>query len=105
VLRITTVREDEKNVRLRLCGDFTAEYVPELERALANEAADMHSVALDLTNVGVVDREALMFLCAARSRQIPIQNPPNYVRRWIKLESRCGASLTADTPKLEAEEE
>ena len=104
-MRITTVRDNEKNVRIRLCGDFTAEYVPELERALANEAADMHSVALDLTNVGIVDREALTFLCAALSKQIPIQNPPSYVDRWIKLESRCCGSFPVDTPKLEANEE
>jgi ABC-type transporter Mla MlaB component len=103
VLRITTVREDEKNVRLRLCGQFTGEYVPELERALANEAS-IQSVALDLTNVTFVDREAMMFLCTARSRQIPIQNPPSYVRRWMKLESRCGP-LPEDSPKPEADEE
>ena len=90
MLRITTVREDEKNVRLRLCGQFTGEYVPELERALATEDTDCHCVALDLSNVTFVDREAMMFLCSARSRQIAIENIPSYVRRWIQQENRCG---------------
>ena len=94
MLRITTVREDEKNVRLRLCGQFTGEYVQELERALATEDADCHSVALDLTNVTFVDREAMMFLCSARSRQIPVENIPSYVRRWIQQENRCRPAST-----------
>lgn len=94
MLRITTVREDENNVRLRLCGQFTGEYVPELERALANEDAPLHCVALDLTNVTFVDREAMMFLCSARSRQIAIENLPSYVRRWIQQENRCGPAST-----------
>lgn len=94
MLRITTVREDDKNVRFRLCGQFTAEYVPELERALAGEA-DIHSIALDLANVTFVDREAMMFLCGARARQIAVENIPSYVRRWIQQENRCGS--TEDT--------
>jgi len=90
VLRITSDHEDEKHCRLRLCGQFTGEYVSELERALVTESARSQTVALDLTNVTFVDREAMMFLCGARSRNIPIENIPSYVQRWIQQEKLCG---------------
>lgn len=90
MLRITSVQEDEKHCRLRLCGQFTGEYVSELERALVNESSTFQTVALDLANVTFVDREAMMFLCGARSRNIPIENIPSYVQRWIQQEKSCG---------------
>ena len=89
MLRITSDHEDDKHCRLRLCGQFTGEYVSELERALVTESAKSQTVALDLTNVTFVDREAMMFLCGARSRNIPIENIPSYVQRWIQQEKLC----------------
>ena len=49
MLKITPVREDPASLKVRLCGQFTKEYVPELERALAAEDAEV--IALDLANV------------------------------------------------------
>ncbi len=89
MLMITTIQES-KSSRIRLCGQFTAEYIPELEQALASAG----SVALDLSNVTFVDREPMVFLCGARSKNIPIENVPSYVTRWIEQERRCGSSTT-----------
>ena len=92
MLKITTVREDHKSLRVQLCGQFTGEYVPELEKTMYAENADVGKLALDLSNVTFVDRDAMMFLCGARSRNVSIENIPSYVMRWIEQEGRCGSS-------------
>jgi hypothetical protein len=92
VLKITTVREAPKTLRVHLCGQFTGEYVPELEKVLSAEGAESGAVALDLSNVTFVDREAMVFLCGAKSRAVSIENIPSYVTRWIEQEGRCGIS-------------
>src|SRR5215510_4644424 len=92
VLKITAVRESSKSFRVHLCGQFTGEYVAELEKTLSSETPEVEKVALDLANVTFVDREAMMFLCGAKSRNVAIENIPSYVTRWIEQEGRCGSS-------------
>jgi hypothetical protein len=92
VLKITAIRDNPKSLRVCLCGQFTAEYVPELQKALSTENTEITQVALDLANVTFVDREAMVFLCGAKSRQVAIENIPSYVTRWIEQEGRCGPS-------------
>jgi hypothetical protein len=58
---------------------------------------DAENVALDLSNVTFVDREAMVFLCGAKSRNVAIQNIPSYVIRWIEQEGRCGSSRPKST--------
>ena len=91
MLKITTVRETE-SLRVHLCGQFTGEYVPELQKALSTENIEPGKIALDLSNVTFVDREAMVFLCGAKSRNVAIENIPSYVIRWIEQEYRCGSS-------------
>jgi len=91
VLKITPTQEDEKSFKVRLCGQLTKEYVPELERMLA-EGAQSKTVSLDLANVTFVDRDAMVFLCSAKARNIVIENCPSYVIRWIQQERLCGGS-------------
>jgi hypothetical protein len=59
---------------------------------MSAESADIDKVALDLSNVTFVDREAMVFLCGAKSRNVSIENIPSYVIRWIEQEGRCGSS-------------
>ena len=89
MLKITTSREGSESLRVCLCGQFTGEYVPELEKALSAES-DPGKIALDLANVTFVDRQAMVFLCGAKSRNVSIENIPSYVTRWIEQEGRCG---------------
>ncbi len=92
MLKITTTRDNGKSLEVSLCGQFTAEYVPELQKALSSENAAAENIALDLANVTFVDREAMVFLCGAKSRNVAIKNIPSYVMRWIEQEGRCGPS-------------
>ena len=78
MLKITQDAEIPGFVRVSLCGRFTSEYVPEVEKAL-----------MDVT---FVDRPAMEFLCAAQSRKIKLENLPGYVKRWIQQETGNGAS-------------
>jgi len=92
VLKITPTRESEKAFKVRLCGQLTKEYIPEVERLLNGEGAAAQTTSLDLANVTFVDREAMVFLCSAKARNIAIENCPSYVIRWIQQEGLCCGS-------------
>lgn len=89
MLRITTAHESE-DFTLSLCGQFTGEYVPEIEETITREGAHGERVRLDLSHVTFVDRPAMVFLCSAAGRSIKIENLPSYVRRWMEQERICG---------------
>jgi ABC-type transporter Mla MlaB component len=89
VLKITTTQDENKSLTVHLCGQLTGEYVGELEKALKQEQSS--AIALDMSNVTFVDRQAMVFLCGVKSR-ISIENIPSYVLRWIEQEGRCGSS-------------
>ena len=88
MLKITPTRENEKSFKVRLCGQLTKEYLPEVERLLA-EGGSPETTSLDLANVTFVDRDAMVFLCSAKARNIAIENCPSYVVRWIQQEGLC----------------
>ena len=92
MLKITPTREDGKSLKVCLCGQLTKEYVPEVERMLA-EGSESQTISLDLANVNFVDREAMVFLCSAKARNIAIENCPSYVIRWIQQERLCSGSF------------
>ena len=87
MLKITKKTESTNLVGIKLHGSFTGDYVPEVEKALSENGCNKGKVALDLTNVTFVDREAMEFLRGAISRKkIAIENIPSYVTRWIEQE-------------------
>ena len=89
---ITTVRDNPESVTVHLYGQFTGEYVPEVEKVLAGHGANNHKVTLNLANVTLVDRAGMKFLYAAQSRALAVENIPSYVRRWIEQEGRYGSA-------------
>lgn len=68
-----------------LSGRIEIEDVAELQRLLALELAD-HNLALDLTDVTLVDREAVKFLVHCDADSIELENCPPYIRQWIQRE-------------------
>ena len=86
VLKIKTDNENPEFIKVNLCGRFTGEYVPEVEKALSPTDARRKKLALDLAEVTFVDRAAMTFLCGARFRNIAIQNAPSYVELWMEQE-------------------
>ena len=95
MLKITTNNENLEFITVNLCGRFTAEYVPELEKVLSPTGTRRKKLALDLAEVTLVDRAAILFLCASRSKNIAIQNAPLYVRLWMDQEA-CKGPLRLD---------
>ena len=91
MLKISPTRE-ETSLKVRLCGQLTKEYLPEVERLLTSEADAGSTLSIDLSNVTFVDRDAMLFLCSAKSRNIGIENCPSYVIKWIKQEGLCSGS-------------
>ena len=72
------------NAIFNLCGQIDAKELPELQRLLAAEAQKY--VVLDLTEVNLVDREALGFLAHCEENGIRVENCPAYIREWILRE-------------------
>jgi hypothetical protein len=92
MLMITQQTEIPEIVRVSLSGHFTSEYVPEVEKAFVRNGNKSKNCALDLLNVTFVDRSAMEFLRAAKSRKIKLENLPSWVKRWIQVEAGNGAS-------------
>ena len=95
MFKITTNDENPEFTTVNLCGRFTAEYVPEVEKVLSPTGTRRKKLALDLARVTLVDRAAIVFLCGARSKNIAIQNVPVYVGLWMDQED-CQGSLHLD---------
>jgi anti-anti-sigma regulatory factor len=91
VLKITQDAENAGIVRINLCGGFTAEYVPEVEKEIPQNDSKSKGFVLDLAKVTFVDRVAMEFLRAVKSRKVRIERPPSYVTRWIQQETVNGA--------------
>ena len=74
---------------LLLSGRIHAEDLAELERFLM-EAAD-RAIALDLSDVTLVDRDAVKFLAGCEERNIQLRSCPAYIREWIDAETGAGS--------------
>ena len=59
MLKITTIPQTDQSLRIHLCGQFTREYVEELEQAMFTRALPDQPLALDLSGVTFVDRDAM----------------------------------------------
>ena len=90
MLKIKTDNETPEFIKVNLCGRFTREYIPEVEKVLSRTGTRRKKLALDLAEVTFVDRAAMTFLCGARCRNIAIQNAPLYVELWMEQEERKG---------------
>jgi ABC-type transporter Mla MlaB component len=95
VLKIKTDDENPEFIMVNLCGRFTGEYIPEVEKELSRASTRRKKLALDLAEVTFVDRAAMTFLCTARSKNIAIQNAPLYVGLWMEQEV-CKGPLHLD---------
>ena len=68
---------------LLLSGKLTGEHVDTLRMALEEESG---TVAIDLRNVLLVDRDAVQFLALAEDNGTELRNCPKYVREWVNRE-------------------
>ena len=72
---------------LSLSGRIESADVAELRRLLSLEAPD-EDVALDLSDITLVDRDGVQFLARCEKQAVKLEHCPAYVREWIDAEKR-----------------
>ncbi len=85
MLKIVESRTDGLLI-FSLSGRIQESEIPELQSLLPVEAAP-GGIAFDLTEVRLVDREAVKFLRACQAQGIQLRNCPSYIREWIETGS------------------
>ena len=78
-------RRSNGDVVFTVSGRLAADNVSELAALLAAEAAG-RTLALDLKDVVLVDRDIVRFLRASEGNGVALRNCPPYVREWIARE-------------------
>jgi hypothetical protein len=97
-LRIHRSTEDELLV-FTLTGWIQAEQVPGL-LALIQSESPARGIALDLGQVKLVNRDAVLFLWLSEARGVTLRNCPAYIREWINQERnarRKGSEVTTES--------
>jgi hypothetical protein len=78
-------RSSNGEVVFTLIGRIEVEDVAELQGLLSLEGLG-RSIALDLEDVTLVDRDAVKFLACCEADRIRLENCPAYIREWIGRE-------------------
>jgi hypothetical protein len=81
--RIDRVANAENLVVLFISGWITGEHVDIFRGVLAQESGGF---AIDLSNVLLVDREAVKLLALSEANGTELRNCPPYVREWVTRE-------------------
>ncbi len=85
MLKITRAANGE--VVIKLSGRMDAENVGELEKLVSKEAND-RPITLDLTDLTLVDQDAVSFLKRCQANSITLKNCPAYIREWMTIEGK-----------------
>ena len=81
--RIDRLTAEGDFVVLRISGRITQDDIPVLRAAIDQER---DALAIDLTEVGLVDRATVNLLAFSEGRGIELRNCPAYIREWIDRE-------------------
>jgi len=81
--RIDRFTVEHDRVVLRVSGRIATEDVELFRAALEQERG---VVAIDLAEVGLVDRAAVTLLATTEANGIELKNCPAYIREWIARE-------------------
>ena len=76
-------RYSNGRVLFTVSGRIEAEDVKELRKLFALETTGLQ-LSLDLTNVTLVNEDAVKFLAGCEADSIKLENCPAYIREWIE---------------------
>ena len=76
---------DRGRVVFTLTGRIQAEQVPELFALIGSESS-ADGIVLDLEQVKLVDRDAILFLAQSEARGAELRNCSAFIRKWIDQE-------------------
>lgn len=94
-LRIQKSVHDEQVV-FTLTGRIQAEQVQEL-LALLRFESPVYEIVLDLEQVKLVDRDAVLFLALIEARGVELRNCSAFIRKWVNQESQIGSADPAES--------
>jgi ABC-type transporter Mla MlaB component len=86
MLKIQATRETGADRTVALIGTIQTEYLAELEDVVRRAARDRRRLSFDLSQVRLVDRDAVRFLVSAVERQVRLTGCPTYLREWLRSE-------------------
>ena len=78
-------RVENGNVIFSLIGRIELENIADVKKLFASEPKGSH-FALDLKELALVDREAVIFLAECEAEGTELKNCPAYIREWITRE-------------------
>jgi ABC-type transporter Mla MlaB component len=81
--RIDRLLAEKDLVVLRISGRIAQDDVDVLRSALDQERG---AIAIDLAEVGLVDRSTVNLLVLSETRGVELRNCPPYIREWIARE-------------------
>jgi hypothetical protein len=70
---------------IRLIGHFQLEHVPELQKQLEHNGAQL---VLDLTELTLVDVDIVRFLGTCEASGVELENCSPYIREWMNQERK-----------------
>ena len=73
--------DSDRLVVLHISGHLQEVYIEMIDELLAKET---DTVALDLGEVTLADREAVMFLATLDARGVGLRNCPGFIREWLR---------------------
>lgn len=79
------ISDERERVVFTLTGRIQAEQLSELQ-ALVHSELPNHNLVLDLTEVKLVDRDAVRFLAQIEAQGARLRNCSAFIREWISRE-------------------
>jgi ABC-type transporter Mla MlaB component len=73
----------DRSITLMLNGKFSEDSIPDLAQSLQSAKQQHESVVLDLSEVTLVDRQAVRYFSEQASEEVKLVNCPIYLKRWI----------------------
>ena len=81
--RIDRLLTEKDSVVLRVSGRIGRQDLDVLRAALEHESG---AIAIDLKEVGLVDRDAVKLLALSEGHGVELRNCPAYIREWVEEE-------------------
>jgi hypothetical protein len=81
--KIERLASKGNTIMLRLCGWIQEEHVKTIRELIEQETG---KVALDLTEMTLVDRDVVNFLATCELKGIELRNCPAFLREWVTSE-------------------
>lgn len=91
---------ERERVVFTLTGRIEAAQVAELLALLRSESS-AYGIALDLDQVKLVDRDAVLFLALSETLGAQLRNCSAYIRKWINQERNSRRSGSENPEELE----